>query len=327
MSRGKAARSPTVRTPRSCSRFAVAGPTPHSASTAWPCRNSSSSTAPRGRRPGPARVRFGWPGAWPPGRRAWRSFWSVRCRPRTPGAVRRAPLGAALGRCCRGPEEAHGAATSTNASSRPIGSTMGVTSARFCGARRSPRHTGRGARTRRSPLGTAGGHAPTAWPNAPRRPAPRRCTRQPPRAPAPPTITGFPAKEGSSTPPPTQRTRPCRCAGWWGGRPLRHRGSTGGTPRRSPAGPPALLGRPPSHRLAGPAVLAGEMGSVALHRRRLGLDGVADVHPFVRFERRPTGAPSTPDGEARRQGNSAGARRPEPRHRAGRPRRSGGPGG
>ena len=52
------------------------------------------------------------------------------------------------------------------------------------------------------------------------------------------------------------------------------------------AGPPALLGRPSPHRLAGPAVLTGELGPMALDRGRLGLDRVADVHPFVGFEGR-----------------------------------------
>ena len=35
------------------------------------------------------------------------------------------------------------------------------------------------------------------------------------------------------------------------------------------AGPPALLRRPPPHRVAGPTALAGELGAVALHGGRL----------------------------------------------------------
>ena len=53
VSSGRAARSPTVRTPRSCRRFAVAGPTPQSASTSWACRNSSSSAGSTRKTPGP----------------------------------------------------------------------------------------------------------------------------------------------------------------------------------------------------------------------------------------------------------------------------------
>ena len=55
--------------------------------------------APPGTRPGRARARPGWPAAWPPARRAWRSFWSVRCPPRTRDAARRAPGDAVRARC------------------------------------------------------------------------------------------------------------------------------------------------------------------------------------------------------------------------------------
>ena len=51
------------------------------------------------------------------------------------------------------------------------------------------------------------------------------------------------------------------------------------------AGPPALLGRPAPHRLAGPPVPVSELGPVALHGRGLGLHSVGDVNPLVGLER------------------------------------------
>ena len=50
---GSAARSPTVETPSRRSRSRVAGPTPQSACTGWPCKNSSSSSEGTTTTPGP----------------------------------------------------------------------------------------------------------------------------------------------------------------------------------------------------------------------------------------------------------------------------------
>ena len=51
------------------------------------------------------------------------------------------------------------------------------------------------------------------------------------------------------------------------------------------AGPPALLGGPPAHRLAGPPALTGELGPVTLDGGRLDLDRLGDVDPHVGLER------------------------------------------
>ena len=170
-------------------------------------------------RPGPARGRSGWPAAWPPARPAWRSFWSDRCRRRIPGEGRRAPVDAGRARCA--PAARAGARRRRrqrmlrrDRSARPWESRRPGP----CGARRSPRRTGCGGRTGRWPRGRAGGPAPTAWPSAPRRRAPRRCTRPPRPAPRPRprSPASRPGRDRRALPP-TRRTRPCRCAGWWGG--------------------------------------------------------------------------------------------------------------
>ena len=82
-----------------------------------------------GARRGRARARPGWPGAWRRARRAWRSSWSVRCptaQPRCSSSRTRSrrPCAMASG----GPSRRSAPATSMKASSRPIGSTIGVTS-------------------------------------------------------------------------------------------------------------------------------------------------------------------------------------------------------
>ena len=95
--------------------------------------------------------------------------------------------------------------------------------------------------------GRAGGPAPTAWPNG-RRSARASYVHEAttPRAPAPPTITGLPARDGSSSTSTDAKNASmsmCRMVGRV--RPLSHRASTGGTPRRRrrrPACPP----RPPA---------------------------------------------------------------------------------
>ena len=100
-----------------------------------------------------------------------------------PSRARRGPAAQAVGDLAGRPEEPQRPATSTKASSRPIGSTSGVTSGGSCAAARSPPRSGRGAPDRKTARGTAGGPARTAWPSARRRRGPRTCTRRPrPRA-------------------------------------------------------------------------------------------------------------------------------------------------
>src|SRR5277367_4339748 len=100
-------------------------------------------------------------------------------------------------------------------------------------------------------------------------------------------MTGLPARDGSSSTSTDAKNASmsiCKMVGRAG------RSVTEGQPAEplgvSDAGPPALLGRPPPHGLAGPAVLTGELGPMALDCGRLGLHRVADVHPYVGLERR-----------------------------------------
>ncbi len=132
VSSGSAARSPTVRTPRPRSRCAVAGPTPHSACTSCACRKANSPSDDTRTTPGPgsspARLARGlaareaslaiiferpMPTAQP-------SRSSARTRSRRPRAM-----------CSGDPKRRRAPATSMNASSRPIGSTIGVMSRRI----------------------------------------------------------------------------------------------------------------------------------------------------------------------------------------------------
>ncbi len=224
-----------------------------------------------GRRPAPGGARPGWPVAWRPARRAWRSSSSARSRRRRPAASssctrRRRPWAIWSG----GPSRRSAPATSMKASSRPIGSTIGVMSARIlCSsaltsrvAAVAPRQEDRiGAELagphrrhgRVHPVGAglvgARGHDAAA-------PRPR------PRSPACRPVTGRRA------PRPTRRTRPCRRGGWWG---ASGRSATEGQPAEplgvGDAGPPALLGRPPPHRLAGPAAPGRRTGCGGTRRR------------------------------------------------------------
>ena len=100
-------------------------------------------------------------------------------------------------------------------------------------------------------------------------------------------MTGFPASDGSSST--STEAKKASMSTW------RMVGTVGAAQpprvnRRKPsakahAGPPALLGRPPSYGLAGPSALLGELRAMALDRGRLGLDGVGDVDPLVGLER------------------------------------------
>ena len=127
VSDGSAARSPTVRTPRSCRR--VGRGRSHPPQRLDRVRVEEVDLGVRSDREphrAPARVRPGWPAAWPPARPAWRSSWSARPPPRSRATARRAPFGAAPGRSARAdPAGARAPATSRNASSSPIGSTWG----------------------------------------------------------------------------------------------------------------------------------------------------------------------------------------------------------
>src|SRR5580693_1833331 len=115
-------------------------------------------------------------------------------------------------------------------------------------------------------------------------------------------MTGLPASEGSSSTSTDAKNASMStwrmvgtalltvpgASGWPGG-PDGEPSATEGQPAEplgvGDTGPPALLDRPSSHRLARPAVLAAELGAVALDRCRLGLDRVGDVDPFVGLER------------------------------------------
>src|SRR5580692_5486290 len=86
-------------------------------------------------------------------------------------------------------------------------------------------------------------------------------------------MTGLPAREGSSstsTDAKNASMSTCRMVGRAG------RSATEGQPAEP-------LGVGDAGR---PALLAGELGPMALDCGRLGLNGVRDVHPFVRLEGR-----------------------------------------
>ena len=184
--RGCAARSPTVVTPRPSSRRAVAGPTPHRARTGRGWRKPAPSSGGPRPRPGPGGVPRRSAPAWRRATPAWRSAWSGPRPRRSPSACRRAPPrwiapGHASGgdpRRRRAPGHVDEGLVERDAlhhGREPLRARRGA-------ARSSPRSGRSGpAGTRRA--GTGAGPRPRTWPSGSRRPAPRRCTTPPRRAP------------------------------------------------------------------------------------------------------------------------------------------------
>ena len=216
-SSGTAARSPMVLTPSRRSRAAVAGPTPHSASTGLGCRKASSSPGATTTTPAPGRT----PDRLAVGLAASEASLATSLDVATPtdadspssSADPPPDLGADRPARAEQPHRAghveEGLVQGDRLHHRRVRREDLVDPPAVLGV------AVEAGRTRRRRGGTAGGPGPTAWPSGCRTPGPRSC--RPPRPLAGPTrrrSAACPAGSGRAAPRPRRRRRPCRRGGW-----------------------------------------------------------------------------------------------------------------